>query len=325
MKVMPLQKRGISDSRLVLGCMGLGGSWDRTPLAEEDRKRTAEAVEAALSIGITMFDHADIYCRTKSETVFGEWLAAHPGMREKIVLQSKCGIILSEDTMPGHFNFSRGHILQSVDGILERLGTGYLDVLLLHRPDPLMEPDEIAEVFLKLSSEGKVRHFGVSNMGTSQMRFIQSAISQPLVVNQLQLGLGHLDFLDQAVSVNQERGVEVNFGEGILEYCQTEDVQLQAWGPLDQGKYTGRPVSPEDEVAVRTVRLIGELAEQMETTPDSVVLGWLMRHPAKIQPVIGSTRPERIIACQDAAKVAGQMTREEWYKLYVSARGDAMP
>ncbi|WP_058300858.1 aldo/keto reductase [Gorillibacterium timonense] len=325
MKVMPLQKRGVSDSRLVLGCMGLAENWEPVPLTAEDRKRTAEAVEAALSIGITMFDHADIYCRTKSEAAFGEWLAAHPGMREKLVLQSKCGIILRDDVLPEHYNFSRDHILQSVDGILKRLGTEYLDILLLHRPDPLMEPDEIAEAFLKLSSAGKVRHFGVSNMGASQMIFLQRAISQPLVVNQLRLGLGHLDFLNQGLWVNRRDGVDVNFGEGILEYCQMEDIQLQGWGPLEQGKYTGRPVSPGDETTARTAAFVNELAGRMETTPESVVLGWLMKHPANIQPILGSVNPKRIIACQDSAKVAEQMTREDWYKLYSRARGDAMP
>ncbi|WP_438433915.1 aldo/keto reductase [Gorillibacterium sp. sgz500922] len=322
MKVMPLQSRGISDSRLVLGCMGLATNWDWSPVTNEDRKRAAGAVEAALAAGITMFDHADIYCRTKSEEVFGEWLAEHPGTRERIVLQSKCGIILEEEGTPGHFNFSRRHILDSVEGTLKRLRTDYLDVLLLHRPDPLLEPDEIAEAFTELSSAGKVRHFGVSNMGTAQMRFIQRAISQPLVVNQLQMGLGHLDFVNQDVWVNQQKGLGVHFGEGIVEYCRTEGVQLQAWGPLEQGKYSGKPIEPGDEAAERTVRLVNGLAERFGTTPDAVVLGWLMRHPAMIQPVIGSANPKRIEACQGAAQVSEQLTREDWYRLYLSARGD---
>ncbi|MEO3945999.1 aldo/keto reductase [Gorillibacterium sp. CAU 1737] len=319
---IPLQTRRIPASRLAFGCMGLAENWDAVPLTEGDRKRAYAAIEAALSIGITFFDHADIYCRTKSEALFGEWLAAHPGERDKLVLQSKCGILLREPGRPEHYNLSRDHILQSVDGTLKRLGTEYLDILLLHRPDPLLEPDEIAEAFLALTSAGKVRHFGVSNMNVPQMKFIQRAISQPLVVNQLRMGLDHLDFLNQGLWVNRREGEAVSFGEGILEYCQTEGIQLQAWGPLSQGKYSGRPTAGGDEATARAAAYAAELARRYETTPEAVVLGWLMKHPAKVQPIIGSATPERIIACGDAASIADKLTREEWYRLYYSARGD---
>lgn len=325
MTIMPLQRRGITDSRLVFGCMSLGGNWDDEPPTKEDCARAEQAVEAALSIGITMFDHADIYCRTKSETVFGEMLKSNPGLREQLVLQSKVGIRLSEGSLPNRYDFSKEHILGSVDGILKRLHTDYLDILLLHRPDSLMEPDEVAEALGTLKAQGKVRHFGVSNMTSSQIRLLQSAFSEPFVVNQLQLGLGHLDWLDQGVFVNRSMHRNINFADGILEYCRMEDVQLQAWGPLAQGRFSGRPVDNETEEVKRTAKLVREMAERNETTREAIVLGWLMRHPAMIQPVIGTLDPKRIAACADAERQAGLMTRDEWYKLYISAQETPIP
>ncbi|MCL6457013.1 MAG: aldo/keto reductase [Gorillibacterium sp.] len=325
MKTMSLERRGITTSRLALGCMGLGGSWNNDPLTAEDHKRTEAAVEAALSIGITMFDHADVYCMTKSEQVFGELLATQPGLREQLVIQSKCGIRFADEHNPKRFDFSKEHILASVDGILERLHTDYLDILLLHRPDPLMEPDEVAEAFNQLVKSGKVRHFGVSNMSAGQMNFLSSAVVQPLVVNQLELSLAHLDFLDQGVHVNQKAGLATNFADDTLEYCQIKKVQVQAWSPLAKGIFSGRSVEGKSEAVQNTAKLVSKLAKAKETTPEAIVLGWLMRHPAKIQPIIGASNPERIRACEDAVKIADQMSREDWYELYTSARGNDLP
>jgi predicted oxidoreductase len=197
--------------------------------------------------------------------------------------------------------------------------------LLLHRPDPLLEPAEVAEAFATLKAAGKVRHFGVSNMSATQMRFLQRALPDPLVVNQLELSLAHLDWLDQGVHVNQQAGAGTNFAEGLLEYCQEEHVQVQAWGPLAQGIFSGRSLAGQPEHLVQTAALVGELAAAKQTTREAIVLGWLMRHPAMIQPVIGTITPERITACQDAESQAAQMTRDEWYRLYVSARGTTLP
>jgi len=322
MKNIPLNSHGIPASRLVLGCMPFGGDWDRSTLTDERVKLSEQAVDAALSIGINMFDHADIYTRGKSEEAFGRILKHKPSLRSEIVLQSKCGIGLEGYGLPSLFDFSRDHILESVDGSLQRLGTDYLDVLLLHRPDPLMEPEEIAEAFAKLKASGKVRYFGVSNMSVAQIRFIEQALTDQLIVNQLEMGLGRLDFVEETVRVNQTRGANVHFSDGLMEYSRAENVQLQAWGPLTQGKFTGRDVSGESEAVRKTAELVATMAEERQTTRESIVLGWLMKHPARIQPVIGTMNPERIEACQDAEQQAEQMSREDWYRLYMTARGD---
>ncbi|MDB5085651.1 MAG: aldo/keto reductase, partial [Bacilli bacterium] len=247
MKIIPLQKRGISTSRLILGCMNFGGGWNHDPITKEDMLKAEQAVDAALSIGISMFDLADIYRMGKSEKILGDILKARSGLREQLVIQTKCGIRYGEGIVPGRFDFSMKHILNAVDGILQRLNTDYLDVLLLHRPDPLMEPEEVAEAFGRLKSSGKARYFGVSNMSAAQIKFLQQALPDQLAVNQLEMSLARLDWLDQGVHVNQKAGTTVNFSEGLLEYCQTEKIQIQAWGPLAQGKFSGRSLENHPE------------------------------------------------------------------------------
>ncbi|MBE3555103.1 MAG: aldo/keto reductase [Thermicanus sp.] len=325
MKRMPLAERGISTSRLVLGCMSFGGEWNRNQITEEDILQGERAVDAALSIGISMFDHANIYTRGKAEETFGRVLKRKPGLREKIVIQSKCGIRFAEGSVPGRYDFSKEHILKEVDGSLQRLGIEYLDVLLLHRPDPLMDPEEVAEALGKLKSSGKVRYFGVSNMNAAQIRFLQQALPDRIAVNQLELSLARLDFLDEGVHVNQKAGTTVHFSEGLLEHCQMEKIQIQAWGPLAQGRFSGSPLTDEPENIRKTADLVQQMASDKETTPEAIVLGWLMKHPAMIQPVIGTANPDRIVACKDAEKQSQLMTREEWYTLYVSSRGKALP
>lgn len=325
MKVMPLERRGIATSRLVLGCMLFGGGWSSDPITDEHVRTAEAAVDAALSAGITMFDHADIYAMGKAEETFGRVLKARPGLREHIVIQSKCGIRFAEGATPGRFDFSEQHILASVDGSLRRLGVDYLDVLLLHRPDPLVEPDEMAAAFGKLKAAGKVRYFGVSNMSVGQIAFLQQAMPDQLAVNQLELSLAHLHWLDQTVHVNQQAGTAVNFGEGLLEYCQMHGIQIQAWSPLAKGRFSGRSLEGEPEHVRNTAELVRQMAGAKETAPEAIVLGWLMRHPAMIQPVIGTTNPRRIAACADAERQAQLMTRDEWYALYVSARGERLP
>jgi predicted oxidoreductase len=305
--------------------MPFGGGWNSDPITPDDLRKAEAAVDAALAIGVTMVDHANIYTRGKAEETFGRILKSRPGLRERLVIQSKCGIRFGEGDVPGRFDFSKEHILESVDGSLRRLGVDYLDILLLHRPDPLVEPEEVAEAFGALKASGKVRYFGVSNMSAAQMRFLQRALPDQLAVNQLELSLAHLHWLDQGVHVNQAAGVGVNFAEGLLEYCQMENVQIQAWGPLAQGRFSGRQVEGDPETVQKTAALVRKMADAKETTPEAIVLGWLMRHPAQIQPVIGTVNPERIAACADAERQAQLMTREEWYALYVSARGKPMP
>ncbi|NEW08054.1 aldo/keto reductase [Paenibacillus sp. SYP-B3998] len=325
MKAMPLEKRGISTSRVVFGCMGIGGGWNHDPLTKEDYTIAEAAVEAALSIGITMFDHADIYKKGKSESVFGQILKNRPDLRDQIVLQSKCGIRQSDGVLPGRYDFSKSHILSSVDGILERLGVEHLDVLLLHRPDPLMEPDEVAEAFTQLKTSGKVRHFGVSNMTASQIRFLQRSIAEPLVVNQLEMSLARTDWLDQGILVNHKEGVTINFADGIMEHAQMENIQVQAWGPLAQGIYSGKSLDNATNAEKQTAALVQQMAIEKETTPESIVLGWLMKHPAYIQPVIGTSSAERVLACKDAVRISELLSREEWYALFEKSRGHQIP
>jgi predicted oxidoreductase len=321
---IPLHKHGIQASRLVLGCMGFGGGWDSTPLTAEHTKQAHAAVEAALSIGINMFDHADIYTCGKAEQVFGQVLKERPELRDQIILQSKCGIRRDDGPgFPGRFDFSKEHIRSSVEGILKRLGVEYIDILLLHRPDPLMEPEEIANVFRELKQSGKVKNFGVSNMSAAQIQFLQKAIESPLLVNQLELSLLKLDWLDSVIHVNQVRGTNVSFPEGTMEYCQMENIQIQAWSPLAKGLFTGKDLEGQAEPVKKTAELVQSLAQQKDTTPEAIVLAFLMRHPAGIQPVIGTVNPQRIRACSMAEQVV--LTREEWYTLYITSRGFRMP
>lgn len=324
LKTLPLNVRGIPASRIALGCMGLGGGWDHEPLTADNIRQGHEAVEAALSIGINFFDHADIYTRGKAEKVFGQIFKDRPGLREEMIIQSKCGIRLIE---PGDtsntFDISGEHILKSVDGTLSRLGTDYLDILLLHRPDPLMDPEEIAEALHQLKRSGKVRHFGVSNMSAAQIRLLQHYCDEPFIVNQLHMSLAKISWLDAMVSVNREPWKDITFPEGTVEYCRMENIQLQAWGPLAQGSFSGRSIEGQPESVVNTAAMVSSLAEQRNTTPEAIVLSWLMTHPAAIQPVIGTVNPKRIAACAGADQL--ELTRKEWYELYISSRGEKLP
>ncbi|MEK8210975.1 aldo/keto reductase [Paenibacillus sp. FSL L8-0463] len=324
LKTLPLHTRGIPASRIALGCMGLGGGWDHEPITAGNVRQGHEAVEAALSIGINFFDHADIYTCGKAEKVFGQLFKDRPGLREEIIIQSKCGIKLIEpgDTS-NSFDLSGEHILKSVEGTLSRLGTEYIDILLLHRPDPLMDPEEVAEALRKLKAAGKVRHFGVSNMSAAQIRLLEHYCDEPFAVNQLHMSLAKISWLDAMVSVNREPWKDITFPEGTLEYCRTQNIQLQAWGPLAQGLFSGRSLTGQPESVVNTAAMVQTLAEQKNTTPEVIVLSWLMTHPAAIQPVIGTVNPQRIAACAGADKL--ELTRKEWYDLYVSSRGEKLP
>lgn len=325
MKKMPLEKRNITTNRIILGCMGLGGEWNSSHITDADILKAEQAIDSALSNGITLFDHADIYKSGKSERVFGQVLRGKKNLREDIIIQSKCGIRFAEREIPNRYDFSINHILKSVDGILERLGTDYIDILLLHRPDPLVEPEEVAEAFNTLKETGKVRNFGVSNMNVAQIQLLQAYCEEPIIVNQLEMSLNRIDWLEQGVLVNQKAGTEINFAEGLIEFCRLQEIQLQAWSPLAHGMYTGRKTENMTEADLKTKNLVESLAKEKNTTTEAIVLGWLMRHPAAIQPVIGTTDPERIENCAEAVNQAELMTREEWYSLYVASRGRLMP
>jgi predicted oxidoreductase len=316
---LPLNAHLIDVGPLVYGCMALGGDWGGGPVTETDIAQAHAAVEAALEIGVKLFDHADIYRRGKAEAVFGELLKRDAGLRAKLRLQSKCGIRFADDSKVGRYDLSAAYIEESVDGILQRLAVERIDILLLHRPDALMEPAEIARAFGRLKASGKVGHLGVSNMHAGQMRWLQMALPEPLVANQLELSLAKLDAIDVGTTFNDPQAASrpgCVAWAGTLEYAQRHGVQLQAWGSLAQGRFNDPAASP-------TAKVVHEIAEAHSTTANAVLLAWLMRHPASIQPVIGSGNAERIRACADATKI--QLSRDEWYRLYVTARGQALP
>ncbi|MFB8367936.1 aldo/keto reductase family oxidoreductase [Pseudarthrobacter sp. NPDC055928] len=314
-----------SAQELIYGCMGLGGSWSDEPHGSVHVDEAAAAVDAALAAGITLFDHADIYRRGKSEAVFGDVLAATPGLRERIRLQTKCGIRLSERGLPGHYDLSWESILERVGASLKRLRTDFVDVLLLHRPDPLTDVAEVAAAVGQLLAEGKVRALGVSNMSGAQIQALEDRLEVPVVANQLEMSLLKRAWLESTVLVNHAEHLDYSFPHGTLEYCTRRGITLQAYGALARGLYTG--AGPEDPTTAEaaTAELVGELAREHNTTGEAVLLGWLMKHPAGIAPVIGTVNPSRIAACADAARVAEAMTRAEWYGLWVTARGSSLP
>ncbi len=314
----------IKSKSLIYGCMGLGGGWNQNSITAADERVAEMAIEAAMEIGISIFDHADIYTYGKAEEVFGRILKRRPSLRSEMVLQSKVGICRGAN--PGDssiYNLSKTYIIAQVEGILRRLQTDHLDILLLHRPDALLVAEEVAEAFDQLKQQGKVKQFGVSNMSVSQVRNLQRCCTDPLVANQLQLSLAHTLMLDLGVAVNT-RLVTVDSGmQGILEYCQETGMTIQTWSSLDKGLYTETPHSQLTDKQQETSKLVAALAEKYSTTPASIVLAWLMMIPGNIHPIIGSTKPSRILACKDASLI--NITREEWYGLWISARGEKLP
>jgi len=318
----PLAKYLPHVSRLVFGCMGLGGGWNKDAITKAHLKQTHECIDAAIAGGINFFDHADIYTFGKAEQVFGQALAERPELREHMYIQSKCGIRFEDDKGPKRYDFSAKWIEESVEGSLKRLNTDYLDVLMLHRPDPLMEVEEIAQVFSCLQESGKVRNFAVSNMQQHQMNFLQHALDMPIVA-QIEASLQKHQFVDEGVYAGNADGKDLNFTPGSVEYCRHFDIQIQSWGSLCQGLYTGGDLTNASQADINTSILVNKLAALYDTTPEAIVLSWLLRHPALIQPIIGTTNVERIAASCGALNVT--LSREHWYALYVSAKGHELP
>lgn len=290
----------LSVSEISLGCMRM----NKLPVAD-----AAEVLSAALESGIDFFDHADIYGGGSSEEIFAEALKETKVSRDDIFLQSKCGI------QKGYFDFSEAHILASVDGILKRLQTDYLDVLLLHRPDALMEPEEIASAFSQLKASGKVRHFGVSNQNPTQITLIQRSLEMPLVANQLQFSLAHTPMLDHGLNVNMSDEPAVDRDGGVLDYCRLHQMTVQPWSPMQAGFFGGVFLDHPDFSELNEV--LDELAEDRKVPVSAIAIAWLLRHPAKMQPVLGSMTPQRIRDMCRACEV--NLSRPEWYRLYRAA------
>ena len=319
MKTYPLGTSDLNVSCIGYGAMYIGGSWDDTPLIDSARKSALKVLRTALDAGINFFDHADIYCNGKSEEAFaGLWKDA-PHLRQKIYLQTKCGIRFA----PLHrFDFSYEHIIASVEGSLKRLRTDYVDVLLLHRPDPLVEPEEVARAFDELKKAGKVCWFGVSNHTAAQMELIQNYLDQPIIVNQVEFNLIHTHMLDEGILFNQNNSMLTRNG-GVIEYCRLHNISLQAWAPLATGRLTGKPRPNDGENKQKAADLVATIAKEKGVRPEAILIAWILRHPARIQPLPGSTNPERLLACCESEHIS--LTREEWYSLFVAGRGEALP
>lgn len=306
MKTINLGKSDLKVPAIAVGCMRM----DALEFEEAE-----SFVHTAMERGAHFFDHADIYAGGRSEELFGEILAKNPGMREKMIIQSKASIV------PGvMYDGSKEHILEAVDGSLKRLQTEYLDVLLLHRPDALIEPEEVAEAFDLLEQSGKVRHFGVSNHTPYQMELLKKYVRQDLLANQLQLSVTCANMIRQGLEMNMETEGAVSRDGSVLDYCRLHDVTIQAWSPFQAGFFTGPFIGNEKYPELNGI--LDELAEQHQVTSTTIATAWILRHPAKMQVVAGTMKEKRLDEICDGTSIA--LTREEWYRLYL-AGGHILP
>ena len=293
-------------SEIVLGMMRI---------EDKSVKEVEELVETALSVGINAFDLADIYGRGRCEELLGLVLKNRPDLREKMWIQSKCGIRIEEFT---YFDFSKDYIIKSVDGILQRLKIDHLDSLLLHRPDALMEADQVAEAFDLLYKQGKVRNFGVSNQNPMMMEFLKKDVKQPLAVNQLQLSAAFTPGFESGFHVNMEDSQAAMRDGSIFEYCKLHDVVIQAWSVLQFGYFRGNFVGNEKFQALNQV--LDRLAIKYGVTSSTIAISWILRYPAKMQAVVGTTNPKHLREVSQAANFS--LTRKEWYEIYLAAGND---
>ena len=305
MRMMKLGPSSLEVPVVAVGCMRL------TSL---DSAAAERFVQGALELGANFFDHADIYGGGRCEEVFAAAVHMRSDVREHLILQSKCGI------RRGMYDFSREHILQAVDGSLQRLKTDYLDVLLLHRPDALVEPAEVAEAFSQLERAGKVRHFGVSNQNPLQIQLLQKYLTQPVVANQLQLSITNTTMMDAGMNVNMENEAAVDRDGGVLDFCRLHDITIQPWSPFQHGFFSG--VFLGNEKFPELNRKIDEVAARYGVSNTTIAIAWLLRHPARMQPITGTMNLERLRDCVKAADIT--LTRPEWYEIYRAA-GNRLP
>ncbi|MDC7218448.1 MAG: aldo/keto reductase [Spirochaetales bacterium] len=292
-------------SRIVLGCMRISG------MEPKERERL---IMTAYESGINYFDHADIYGGGVSEEVFAHTFEQLSLKREEVILQSKCGI------REGMYDFSREYILTAVDKILGRLKTDYLDVLLLHRPDALCEPEEVAEAFSQLHKKGKVLHFGVSNHNHYQIELLRKYVKQDILFNQLQFSIMHTGMIDAGLNVNMKVENSVDHDGGVMDYCRLHGITIQAWSPFQYGFFEG--VFLENDGFPELNRTIDRIADKYGVTNSAVAIAWILRHPAGIQAVIGTTNPNRV---KDISLAEGfNLSRKEWYEIYLAA-GNKLP
>lgn len=292
-------------SEIVLGCMRI---------SKMSTQEVVALIQAAQESGINFYDHADIYGGGKSEEVFGAAMKEMHLPRESVYLQSKCGI------RKGMFDYSRDHILEAVDGSLQRLQTDYLDVLLLHRPDALVEPQEVAEAFMRLKQSGKVRHFGVSNHRPRQIELLKQAVQEKLLFNQLQFSLMFTGMVDAGLNVNMKNPPSYDHDGGTLDYCRLNGITVQAWSPFQYGFFEGVFVGNDKFPELN--KALDEVAQAYSVSPSAVAAAWLLRHPASMQVVLGTTTVSRVRDISKAADIS--LSRADWYKLYLAA-GNELP
>lgn len=298
-----LGKSGLFVPTVAVGCMRISNM---------DEKEASAFVDTCLENNANFFDHADIYGGGESEIVFGK---AIKNMREKVIIQTKCGIV------PGKmFDFSYEHIINSVDGSLKRLNTEYIDVLLLHRPDALVEPEEVAKAFSELKTAGKVRHFGVSNQNPHQIQLLQNYLDMPICANQLQFSIMHTPIIQSGINVNMYNNSAINRDGGVLDYCRLNNITIQPWSPMQYGFFEGCFIDNEKFKELNQV--LDCIAKKYEVSKTTVAIAWILRHPAKMQPIIGSTNLTRLQESFNATKI--KLTREEWYDIYRAA-GNTLP
>jgi len=305
MRKMKLGSSSLEVPVVAVGCMRINSL---------EKPQAERFVQTALEEGANFFDHADIYGGGECEEIFADAIHMNADIREKIILQSKCGI------RKGMFDFSKEHILESVDGILQRLKTDYLDVLLLHRPDTLVEPEEVAEAFDILETSGKVRHFGVSNQNPMQIQLLKKFVKQPIIANQLQLSITNANMISNGINVNMENDSAINRDGSILDFCRLNDITIQPWSPFQYGFFEG--VFLGNDKFPELNQQIDEVAAKYGVSNTTIAIAWLLRHPAQMQPVIGTMNVDRLKDCVKASEV--RLTREEWYSIYRAA-GNILP
>ena len=305
MKSINLGGSGFMGSAIGLGCMRISSM---------SREELSRHIHTALDCGITFFDHADIYGGGESERLFGSVLASEPGLRDQLVLQSKCGI------RPNMLDLSKEHILESVDGILQRLGTDRLDMLLLHRPDVLIEPDQVAEAFDRLEQSGKVLHFGVSNFTSRQIELLQSGLKQKLLVNQMQFGIMCPGLVAHGLEANTQMPHAADRDGEVLDYCRLKGITIQAWSPFQYGFFGGTFLDNDQFPELN--QALQEVGDTYGVSKGAVAAAWILRHPANIQVILGTTKPERVREIAAGSEIT--LSREEWYRIYLAA-GNKIP
>ena len=306
MKQISLGNSGRKVPAVVVGCMRL---------ADFSKDEMNRYIHTAVEHGAYYFDHADIYGGGRSEEVFGEVLwDDHSLRREDLILQSKCGICR------GYYDSSKEHIIESVDQILKRLKTEYLDVLLIHRPDALVEPEEVAAAFDELSSSGKVRQFGVSNHKPMQIELLKKYVSQDILVNQLQFSIPVSNMVANGMEVNMETPGSADRDGSVLDYCRLHDITIQAWSPFQMPAWRGCFIGNDAYSELNAA--IDELAGKYDASATAIAAAWILRHPARMQLIAGTANEKRLVEIIEAGDIT--LTREEWYRLYLAA-GHPLP